>query len=47
MTPGWNNVRNGLSENGHERPRLFHAIANGGLISAALWLVIILALLSL
>jgi hypothetical protein len=47
LTPGWHNVKNNLSENGHEKPRLFHGMVYGGWISAALWLAIILALLSL
>jgi hypothetical protein len=47
MTPGWHNVKNGLSENGYPPPRVFRGIVYGGWISAALWLVIILALLAL
>jgi hypothetical protein len=47
MTPGWNNVKNGLCENGHERSSFVRGMANGGWISVALWLTIILALLAL
>jgi hypothetical protein len=42
MTPGWHNVRNGLSANGHRRPRLIgHNLLI--MVGAALflWIVVV------
>jgi hypothetical protein len=49
LTPGWHNVKNNLAESGFppQRSPIFRGMFYGGWISAALWLLIIFALLSL
>jgi hypothetical protein len=42
MTPGWHNVRNGLSANGHERPRmLWHNLLIILALGAAAWGIVV------
>jgi hypothetical protein len=48
LTPGWNNVKNNLSDSGYPPRRSpLHGLANAGLVSVVLWVLIILALLAL
>jgi hypothetical protein len=42
MTPGWNNVRNGLAANGHRRPRLIgHNVLIIGALALAGWALVV------